>query len=458
MLRRAMLAMTALMLSVAVVSTDGAKAVSGDAAVAQAVPPGGPIVFTNVNVFDGVSDTLIRNANVVVTGNIITAVSTEDLAVAGGRVIDGGGRTLMPGLSDTHAHIAFASLPAMALLTGTPSYAYIHSVGDAEEMLMRGFTSVRDMSGDTFGLKMAIDQGRIAGPRIYPSGGGISQTAGHGDFRFPNQKHPRFGGSLPPIYELGYSYIADGVPEVMAAARENLRHGASQIKVMAGGGYSSPADPLLGTQYTVEEIKAAVDVAKNWGTYVTIHAYSVESVNQAIDAGIMDVGHGQLLDRKTLQRMADKGVFLSTQPFTECSEPQLDAVSNAKLALVCKGTEFVYKAAKEIPKLKVTFGTDLFFVSRETFAEQAKMMERLLPWYQPVEILRMATSTAGELFKMSGLRNPYPDGELGVVKKGAYADLLLVDGNPLENLSAVTDQKNLRVIMKDGKIYKNTVN
>ena len=436
----------------------GAMTLLGCAAVAQAASPEGPILFTNVNVFDGVSDKLIKNAKVVVTGNKITAVSTDDLAVAGGRVIDGGGRTLMPGLSDTHVHIAFASLPAMALLTGAPGYAYIHSVGDAQDMLMRGFTSVRDMSGDTFGLKMAIDQGRVAGPRIYPSGGGISQTAGHGDFRFPNQKHPRFGGSLPPIYELGYSYIADGVPEVMAAARENLRHGASQIKVMAGGGYSSPADPLLGTQYTVEEIKAAVDVAKNWGTYVTIHAYSVESVNQAIDAGIMDVGHGQLLDRKTLQRMADKGVFLSTQPFTECSEPQLDAVSNAKLALVCKGTEFVYKAAKEIPKLKVTFGTDLFFVSRETFAEQAKMMERLLPWYQPVEILRMATSTAGELFKMSGLRNPYPDGELGVVKKGAYADLLLVDGNPLENLSAVTDQKNLRVIMKDGKIYKNTVN
>ena len=429
----------------------------GGVAVVQAAPPEAPILFTNVNVFDGIGDKLIRNANVVVTGNVISAVSAEDLAVAGGRVIDGGGRTLMPGLSDTHVHIAFASLPALSLLTGPPSYAYIHSVGDARDMLMRGFTSVRDMSGDTFGLKMAIDQGRVAGPRIYPSGGGISQTAGHGDFRFPNQAHPRFGGSLPQIYELGYAYLADGVPEVMAAARENLRHGASQIKVMAGGGYSSPADPLLGTQYTVEEIKAAVDVARNWGTYVTIHAYTVESVNQAIDAGIMDVGHGQLLDRKTLQRMADKGVFLSTQPFTECSEPQLDAGGNAKLALVCKGTEFVYKTAKEIPKLKVTFGTDLFFVPQEVFAEQARMMERLLPWYKPVEILRMATGNAGELFRMSGLRNPYPDGDLGVIKEGAYADLLLVDGNPLENLGAVTDQKNIRIIMKDGRIYKNTL-
>ena len=435
----------------------GVMALVGCAAVAQAATPEGPILFTNVNVFDGVSDKLIRNANVVVTGNKITAVSTKDLAVAGGQVIDGGGRTLMPGLSDTHVHIAFASLPAAALLTGTPGYAYIHSVGDAEDMLMRGFTSVRDMSGDTFGLKMAIDQGRVAGPRIYPSGGGISQTAGHGDFRFPNQKHPRFGGDLPPIYEHGYGFLADGVAEVLAAARENLRHGASQIKVMAGGGYSSPADPLLGTQYTFDEIKAAVDAASNWGTYVTIHSYHVESINQAIDAGVKDVGHGQLLDKKTLERMAKEGVFLSTQPFTECTEPQLDDFSNAKLAIVCKGTEFVYKTAKEIPNLKVTYGTDLFFVPPETFAEQAKMMERLLPWYKPVEILRMATSTSGELFKMSGMRNPYPDGDLGVIKEGAYADLLLVDGNPLENLNAVTDQNNLKIIMKDGKIYKNSI-
>jgi imidazolonepropionase-like amidohydrolase len=156
--------------------------------------------------------------------------------------------------------------------------------------------------------------------------------------------------------------------------------------------------------------------------------------------------------------MAKEGVFLSTQPFTECSEPQLDDFSNSKLAIVCKGTEFVYKTAKKIKGLKVTYGTDLFFVPREVFATQAQQMERLLPWYEPVEILRMATSTAGELFKMSGLRNPYPDGDLGVVKEGAYADLLLVDGNPLEDLGAVTNQDNLKIIMKDGKIYKNTLN
>lgn len=424
---------------------------------AQEPGPTSQILIRNVRVFDGVSDRLSNTTNILIEDNKIARISPDAGAGSDATVIDGGGRVVMPGLADTHTHLAFASLPQMKLMVGLPGYSYIHSVGDAEAMMMRGFTTVRDMGGDTFPLKMAIDAGRVVGPRIYPAGAIISQTAGHADFRFPNQRHPRFGGKIEAIFEQGHATLADGVPEVLAAARENLRHGASHIKIAAGGGYSSPADPLLGTQFTFDEIKAAVDAAANWGTYVTIHSYHPAAINMAIDAGIKDVGHGQLLDKKTLKRMAKTGVFLSTQPFTVCSEPQLDDFSNSKLAIVCKGTAFVYETAKKIPKLKVTYGTDLFFVPPEVFAEQAKMMERLLKWYKPVEILRMATSTAGELFKMSGLRNPYPDGDLGVVKEGAYADLLLVEGNPLEDLSAVTDQNNLKVIMKDGVVYKNTL-
>ena len=426
-------------------------------AVAQEQAPDGPILFTNVNVFDGVSETLISNANVVVTGNMITAVSTEDLMVAGGRVIDGGGRTLMPGLSDTHVHLAFGSANQLQMFTGDPGYNYIHQTKDAEGFLMRGVTVVRDMGGDVFGLKRAIDEGMVPGPRIYASGGTLSQTAGHGDFRFQNQQHPLFGGSIPEYEKQGMGYIVDGVPEVLTGARENLRRGASQIKLMAGGGYASPADPLLGNQFTFDEIKAAVDTAADWGTYVTIHSYHPSAINRALDAGVMDVGHGQLLDEATLRRMAREGQFLSTQPFTVCSEPQLDDFSNEKLAQVCQGTAVVYETASRMNNLKVTYGTDLFFLPEELLAESVKQMERLLTWYEPVEILRMATSTAGELFAMSGLRNPYPDGDLGVVRAGAYADLLLVDGNPLEDLDAVTDQDNIRIIMKDGVIYKNTL-
>ena len=414
-------------------------------------------LFTNVHIFDGVNEKRVENASVLVEGNLIKQISTDPIKADGATVIDGEGRTLMPGLADTHTHIGFASLPVAQLLTGLPGYSYIYSTIDAEAMLMRGVTVVRDMAGDTFALKAAIDQGVVPGPRIYPAGAGLTQTAGHFDFRFPNQEHPRFGGARPPFDVQGHSRVVDGVPEVLAAARENLRHGASHIKLAAGGGYSSPADPLLGNQFTFEEMKAAVDTASDWGTYVTIHSYHPSAINRAIDAGAKDVGHGQLLDEATLKRMAKEGVFLSTQPFTVCSEPQLDDFSNAKLAQVCKGTAFVYETAKKIPNLKVTFGTDLFFVPKEVMDGQVKQMERLLKWYKPVEILRMATGTAGELFKLSGLRNPYPEGDLGVVKKGAYADLLLVEGNPLKDLSAVTDQENLKIIMKDGKIYKNTL-
>jgi len=424
-------------------------------ALAQDTPA--QILFTKVNVFDGVSDQRIENANVLVEGNLIKTISTDAISADGATVIDGGGRTLMPGLADTHVHVAFSTLPAVDLLTGDPGYNFIHATKDAEAMLMRGVTVVRDMGGNVFGLKQAIDGGLVPGPRIYPSGGPLSQTAGHFDFRFPNQANPRFGGPTPEFVLQGQGYLVDGVPEVLAAARENLRHGASQIKLMAGGGYASPADPILGNQFTFEEIKAAVDTAADWGTYVTIHSYHPSAINRAIDAGIKDVGHGQLLDEKTLQRMADEGVFLSTQPFTVCQEPQLSDFSNEKLAEVCKGTAFVYETAKKIPDLKVTYGTDMFNLPEEVFDEQVKQMERLLKWYEPVEILKMATGNATELWKMSGLRNPYTEGDIGVVKEGAYADLLLVEGNPLQDLGAVTDPDNLKIIMKDGVIYKNTI-
>ncbi len=417
------------------------------------------IVLKNVRVFDGTSDKLSGSTEVLVEGNKIKAIGTSASkgASQNATVIDGGGRVLMPGLADTHVHLAFGSNSQMQTFTGDLGYNFIYQTKDAKDFLMRGVTVVRDMGGNVFGLKRAIDEGMVPGPRIYPSGATLSQTAGHGDFRFSNQSNASFGGDIPEYEKQGHGYIVDGVPMVLKAARENLRHGASQIKMMAGGGYSSPADPLMGNQYTFEEIQAAVATAKDWGTYVTIHSYHPEAINRAIDAGVMDIGHGQLLDEATLRKMADKGVFLSTQPFTVCQEPQLDDFSNSKLAQVCKGTAYVYEAAKKIPNLKITYGTDLFFVPKNVIGESVKQMERLLKWYKPSEILRMATGNATELWKMSGLRNPYPDGDLGVVKEGAYADMLLVEGNPLEDLGAVTNSDNLLIIMKDGKIFKNTL-
>jgi imidazolonepropionase-like amidohydrolase len=415
------------------------------------------VLFKNVRVFNGVDDKLSESTHVLVVNNKIKVISENaaDSASANATVIDGEGRVLMPGLNDTHIHISFASIPQAQLLFGDQSYNHIYMANDARDVLMRGITTIRDMGGNTFGLKRAIDEGMIPGPRIYPSGAIISQTGGHGDFRTPNQGHPSLGNKLPAMYQDKYGALVDGVPQMLAAARDNLRGGASQIKIATGGGYSSPADPLLGNQFTFDEIKAAVDVANNLGTYVTIHAYTPEAINVAIDAGIKDVGHGQLLDKATLERMAKEGVSLSTQPFTVCSEPQLDDFSNSKLAIVCEGTRNMYKWAKEIPDLLITYGTDIFFVPQEAWENQTKQMERLLEFFEPVEILKMATGNCGELYKKSGpMMNPYP-GDLGVIKVGAYADMLLVEGNPLEDLTAVTDQNNLLIIMKDGKIYKN---
>jgi imidazolonepropionase-like amidohydrolase len=429
------------------------------AAVAEDKAPDGPILFTNVDVFDGVNQKLKKDVNVVVTGNTITEVSTEDLAVAGGQVIDGGGRVLMPGLIDTHTHLMFSGITFPEILFQRPSYQTIQGTLIARDTLMNGITTVRDMAGDTFGLKRAIDDGSIPGPRIYPSGAMISQTSGHADFRLPVEANPMFGGPLPVPDQKGAGAVVDGVPAVLAATREQLRLGASQVKLATGGSVSGINDPLDTTQFTLEEIQAAVAAAENWGTYVAVHSYTPRAVNQAIDGGVKSIEHGQLLDDATLKRMVKEGIWLSIQPFTECHESSLTEAQNAKQAIVCEGTGKVYEWIKKNPDLKVVHSTDIFISPGPGIgvSEQVEQMERLLKWFTPYEILKMSTGNATELLKLSGPRNPYP-GDLGVVKKGALADLLLVDGNPLEDIKAVTDRDNIKIIMKDGKIYKNTVN
>jgi imidazolonepropionase-like amidohydrolase len=426
----------------------------GSAGAQDAAPQ---TLFTNVHVFDGVNEARIENANVLIEGNLIQTISTDPIETDGATVIDGGGRTLMPGLIDTHTHLSIVTAPLAAILSSDPSYITVRSVRDAEEMLMRGVTTVRDMGGNIFGLKRAIDENVVPGPRVYPAGRFITQTSGHFDFRRPNDTNRTFSGIEPTPDRLGYAFTVDGVAQMLSAARENLRLGASHIKIAAGGGYASPADPLLSNQFTSEEMKAAADAASDFGTYVTVHAYHSEAINRAIDAGIKDIGHGQLLDRATLERMAAEGVHLSTQPFTVCSEPQLDAFSNAKLAQVCAGTARVYQMSRDIPDLMITWGTDLFTVPAEDAAGQVKQLERLLEWFEPVEILKQATGNATSLFAMTGDMNPYPEGPIGRIEAGAYADMLLVDGNPLEDLGAVTDSDNIRIIMKDGVIYKDTL-
>ena len=432
---------------------------SGAQAMAQDAQPENHVLIKNVRVFDGVKDGLSEPTNVLIVGNKISRISPDVAADENATVVDGGGRVVMPGMIDSHTHLMFSGVTFPEVLFQRPSYETIQGVVMARDTLMNGVTTVRDMAGDTFGLKRAVDEGLIPGPRIYAAGAMISQTSGHADFRLPVEQNPMFGGPQPVPDQKGAGKVVDGKAQVLAATREQLRLGAAHVKLAISGSVSGINDPLDTTQFTEEEIAAAVAAAENWGTYVTVHGYTTRAVNQAIDAGIKSVEHGQLLDEATLKRMAKEGVWLSIQPFTLCHEDGLTAAQNAKQAIVCQGTGQVYEWIKKMPKLKVVHGTDIFISPGPGIgvSEQVEQLERLLEWFTPYEILKMTTGNATELLQLSGPRNPYP-GVIGRVQEGALADLLLVNGNPLEDLKAVTDRDNLKIIMKDGVIYKNTLN
>lgn len=433
-----------------------ALASRGDAK-AQGAAPAAITVFRNVKVFDGKSPQLKPGMTVIVEGGKITTVRSGNVAApAGATVIEGAGRTLMPGLIDAHAHITMSASSMTDLTDESVPVATIWQRAEKEagDVLMRGFTAVRDMGGPVFPLKASIDSGKISGPRIWPSGGTVSQTSGHGDGRLPSEPSRRFTGHVSRGEKLGATFIADGRDEVLTATRENLRFGASQIKVMAGGGAATLYDPLDVTQYTPDEVLAAVQAAEDWGTYVTVHAYTVRAVRRAVEAGVKCVEHGQLLDEETIAFLGKKGVWLSLQVL-DPAPPTAPAVVRIKKQQVVDGTDKAYRWAKK-HKVKLAWGTDFLFDPRQN-VKQASEILKLRKWFTPAEILKMVTHDNGQLLQLSGPRNPYP-GKVGVVEAGAHADLLLVDGDPIANLDLIGDpQKNFKIIMKGGQIVKNTV-
>lgn len=445
-------------------SSAGSSEPARPAESAQAPPPapptGGTAVtdFRNVKVFDGRSDRLSAPSNVRVKGNRIERISTEALPdEPGAAVIDGGGRTLMPGLIDNHWHTMLVRPPVTQLTTLDPGYLNLLAGAEATDTLMRGFTTVRDLGGPSFGLKQAIDEGVIDGPRIYPSGAIITVTSGHGDFRTPADLPRTAGGPVSRQEELGASMVADSPDEVRMRTREQLFQGASQIKLTAGGGVSSPHSPLDVTTFTEPELRAATEAAGNWGTYVAVHAYTPQTIQQAIRAGVTCIEHAHLMDEATAKAMADKNIWLSTQPIPAemigAFPPGSDEAAKAKE--IVDGVNNVYQLARKY-KLKTAFGTDILF-SPQLAQKQGALLAGLGKWFSPAETLTMATATNAELLAMSGKRNPYA-GKLGVVAEGALADLLLVDGDPLARLDLVADTgRNFKVIMKDGKTYKNTL-
>ncbi len=413
------------------------------------------VLFKDVKVFDGKADTLSAPTSVLVVGNHIEDIRGDLTAPASATVIQGGGRTLMPGLIDAHWHAILVRPTPAEALTWDVGYANLVAAAEATDTLLRGFTTVRDVGGPAFALKRAIDDGIVVGPRIYPSGAMITITSGHGDFRQPFELPRTLGTAQTRMEQIGGSLIADSPDEVRLRTREQLMLGASQIKLTGGGGVASPHSPLDASTFTEEELRAAVEAAENWGTYVTVHAYTPASVQRALKAGVKCIEHAHLMDDKTAALIAQRGVWLSIQPFPE----ELGAAfppgseERAKFDEVLAGMDAAYKLARK-HKLKTAWGTDVLF-SPELARSQTTLLVKLGRWYTPAEILVMATSTNAELLALSGKRNPYP-GKLGVVEKGALADLLLVDGDPLRNIELLANPAQaFVVIMKDGQVYKN---
>ncbi|WP_445147357.1 amidohydrolase family protein [Dyella sp. Tek66A03] len=412
------------------------------------------VIFENVRIFNGKPMELSAPSSVLVHGNVIERVAQGNLSVEGSRVIDGGGRTLMPGLIDAHWHAMLGRPTPTQALSADIGYITLIAAAEANDTLMRGFTTVRDLGGPTFSLKRAIDEGMLSGPRIFPSGSILAVTGGHGDFRQLFEV-PRIDGMpLARVEQINAVKVTDSPDEVTRRAREQLMLGASQIKLTASGGAASPHSPIDVITFTPAELSAAVQAANDRGTYVAAHTYTPAAMQRAILAGVQCIEHGQLMDEATAKLMAEKGTWLSIQPFLDGMEQIFPPGSDEreKALEVMKGTDRAYELAKKY-HLKTAFGSDILF-SPELAKRQESLLASLTKWYTPAEALAMATSANGELLASSGERSPYR-GKLGVVAEGALADLLLVDGNPIKNINLIAiPDKSFLAIMKGGVVYK----
>ncbi|MBY7731935.1 amidohydrolase family protein [Vibrio splendidus] len=417
-------------------------------------------LITNANVFNGVDNNLIENVSLLIEDNLITQIGEIDPTLAD-EIIDAQGGTVMPGLIDAHVHITL-SAPFNVIDTMTREEVAIRSAKISEEMLMRGFTTIRDVAGNTLGLKKSIDNGYATGPRILPSMAAISQTCGHSDYR-QNQAQGRLanGHEDSPMMKLGAMKVADGRSEVLKAVREQLFMGASQIKIMAGGGASSTFDPLDTLQFTSEEMKAAVDAASDYGTYVAAHIHTSDAMRRAAEAGVMSFEHATIMDDDIAEIIKEKGIWVIPSYFTSSliAERKIPLPNEETYRKTERVGKAMFKSAELIKKYdiqNIAFGTDCVGETN-VHATQLNELGAIEQVFDTITALRMATSNCGRLFEMSTYQHPYQEGKLGQIVEGAYADLLIIDGNPLESVACVANTETQKLIMKDGKVYKNTL-
>jgi imidazolonepropionase-like amidohydrolase len=418
--------------------------------------PPAKTLIRNVSIFDGVNDGLAEGMSVMIEGNLIKAISADTIEANGATVIDGGGRTLMPGMIDMHAHLCLRD----GMLTFRDDYDQMLAGANTAHVLLdyldQGFTTARDAGCNVLSVAKGVNNGLIPGPRIFPSGGFLSQTGGHADTGYFNESL-HFADTLQ---RANFGYIVDGTAEVMKAARHNLRAGATQIKIMAGGGVASEFDPLHMTQFTLEEMQAAVKVAADYGTYVLAHAYHDGSVNRAIDAGVKVIEHNFLVSEETIIRMKKEGIALSVQAvvaLVQFGDP--DSITffspdqRAKAKKVNSGALQMMKWAIKHDLLMVT-GGDMF--GPYVFSQADNIIKFNEVTQNTLLSLKTATSNAGEVLSWSGGMNPYKYGTLGTIAEGGYADIILINGNPLEDIKMI-DRQYVDFVMKDGVIYKNTL-
>lgn len=423
------------------------------AATAQNSPS---TLITGARLFDGIGDELIEGQDVLIQDGKIARIAADIAPPDGVPVIDAKGRVMTPGFIDSHAHLMLQMSYAEGLHQDEFYHAYI-ATRTARQYLMHGFTSVRDVMGNTYSLKNVIDQGIVTGPRIYPSGAFISQSSGHGDHRTAVNKSNNIQRDPDLFTKYFHAAVVDGRPEVLNITREALRRGSSQIKIGVGGGTGTQTDPLDVIQFTEDEIRAAVEAADDWHTYVTAHVYNSDGIQRAVRAGVKCIEHGQLMDEETMRLMKKEGIWLSPQVIVYTFIPRgYTEDQAAKHRQAFAGIDNMFKMAKRLGFEKIAFGTDI--ITDPAMIE--RMNEEFVlrsEWFDNAEVLRQATSKSAELLALSGPRNPYP-GKLGVIEEGAHADLLLINGNPLEDLSILTQyEDSLALIMKGGQIFKNTL-
>jgi imidazolonepropionase-like amidohydrolase len=450
-----------------------AIALQASAVQAQDKKPLPQTLFTNVNIFDGKGDKLLTNRRVLVEGKLIKTIGGEDLkANKGATVIDGAGRTLMPGLIETHAHVVLtgANLSAIeAMDWGQIAYA---SVPFAKMYLMEGFTTVRDAGGAPAAMREAIDRGDILGPRLYTSLSFLGGRGGHADFGTFSSKPD----GKTNMNRLNMAQQVDGVDQTLLYARNNFRQGATQLKVMQSGGVVSLFDPWQMEGRTVPEIEAAVEIASQYESYVMAHSYRKASILRALNAGVKTIEHGFEFNCEISKVMAEKGAYITTN-LTAFDKGLLDIPAvKADPRTLAKAKSAAIAFAGYVDNMKKCpakrgFQTDCvgdYKACRKQIAFEKHLNGKFFDNHTALVTL---TSIGGEIAGLSGpIVNPYLDGKLGVIEKGAYADILLVDGNPLKDLSVIgahdkwfdgpdrpNGVKTIRIIMKDGKVYKNTL-